>query len=149
MVQRLALASKPRGPVGHHALALRRPDLAAQVGLGAGAELAVAALGYVERDHVVAGRDGRDAVADALDNPGALVPEDRREDALGVVAVERVRVRVADARGVQPDPNLGILGNKYALITKLPHLALWTQETMAFYYFLRLFMTFYGFLRLL
>lgn len=44
------------------------------------------------------GLDVRDAVADALDDAAALVAEHDREQALGVVAVERVRVGVAHAR---------------------------------------------------
>lgn len=42
--ERLALAGEPRGAVGHDALTLRGPDLAAQVGLARLAELALLAF---------------------------------------------------------------------------------------------------------
>mmetsp|Transcript_908 Transcript_908/g.2866 ORF Transcript_908/g.2866 Transcript_908/m.2866 type:complete len:492 (-) Transcript_908:40-1515(-) len=85
------------GAVGHHAAALRRADLGAQVGAARVAELAVAALGDVEADDLVAHRHARHALADALHRAGALVAQDAGERALGVVPSARVFVRVADA----------------------------------------------------
>ncbi len=49
----------------------------AEVGLAGAAELALAALGCVERDHVVARLQRGDAGAHLLDDGAALVPEDR------------------------------------------------------------------------
>lgn len=45
MKQVLAFALKSRGSVGHHSLALRGSDLAAEIGLARFAELAFLALG--------------------------------------------------------------------------------------------------------
>src|SRR5690606_8234128 len=54
VVDRLAVVGEARGAVGHHALALGGAHGHAQVGVAALAEQALAALGGVERDHVVA-----------------------------------------------------------------------------------------------
>ncbi|KAG1248519.1 hypothetical protein G6F68_013765 [Rhizopus microsporus] len=54
VVQRLAVVAEAAGAVGHHALALGGAHLLAEVGLAGQAELALAALGRVERDDVVA-----------------------------------------------------------------------------------------------
>lgn len=50
------------------------------------------------------------ALPDRLDNPAPLVPQDDGERALGVLARERVVVRVADARPQDLDPHLARLG---------------------------------------
>ena len=70
---------------------------------------ALAALGREERDDVVAGRDRRDAVADALDDACALVAEHGRRVAGGVGAGGGVEIRVADAAGDEPDERLSRL----------------------------------------
>ena len=67
---------------------------------------ALPALGSEERDHVVAGRDERDAVTDALDDAGSLVPEHARRVAGRVGAGGGVEVGVADAAGGEPDEHL-------------------------------------------
>lgn len=90
----LALALEARGAVGHDALALGCADLAAEVGLAGLAELALLALGGVEGDDVVAGLHVGDALADGLDDAGALVAEDDGEGALGVLAGEGVGICV-------------------------------------------------------
>jgi hypothetical protein len=55
---------------------------------------------------VVAGAKSGDARADLAHDARALVAEDRREQALGVVAREREPVGVADARGLDLDEDL-------------------------------------------
>ena len=70
------------------------------------AVLALAALGRVERDHVVARLDRLHARPDLDHDARALVAEDRREQALGVGAGERVRVGVADAGRLDLDQHL-------------------------------------------
>lgn len=92
MVERLALAGEARGAVGHDALALGSADGAAEVGLSALAELALAALGGVEGDDVVADLDIVDVGADRLDDTTALVAEDDGEGTLGVLAGQGVVV---------------------------------------------------------
>ncbi len=89
--------------VGHHALALRRPDALAQICLAAQAKLALPAFGRVERDDMVALAQGAHAGADVDDDAGALVAEDRRKDAFRVGARERVVVGVANAGGLDFD----------------------------------------------
>ena len=64
-----------RGSVWHDALALRRADLRAEIRLRGPAELAFAALGGVERDHVVPDLDRRDAFSNAFNDARSLVTE--------------------------------------------------------------------------
>lgn len=82
----LALAGEAGRAVGQDALTLRGADLRANIGPGMLAEFACLALRNVQRNDVVAGREVGDAVADALDNAGALVAQHHREDALGVTS---------------------------------------------------------------
>src|SRR5690606_32519498 len=88
---------EPRRAVGHHALTLRDADLLAEIGLAGLAELALAAFGRVERDHVIADLDARDPGADLLDDSTAFMAENDRKRALGVVAGQRERIRVTHA----------------------------------------------------
>ena len=97
VIDRLALVAEARGAVRHQALALRGADRGAEIGLLAQAAFALAAFRRVERDDVIAGLHGGDARADLADDAGALMAEDRGEDAFAVEAVERVGVGVADA----------------------------------------------------
>ena len=83
---RLAAKGEPAGPVGHHAPALGLADGLAQVGLAGRAVLALPALGRVQGDHVVAGLDRRHVAADIDDHARALVPQDGREHAFGIIA---------------------------------------------------------------
>ena len=59
---------------------------------------------------MVAHRQGRDALADGLDDPGALVPEHRGRVARRVDARGRVEVGVADPAGGQADERLAGAG---------------------------------------
>ena len=61
------------------------------------AHLAHATVGTPRKDDVVAHLRRRDALANRLDDAGALVPEDEREATVTPVAFEDVPVRVADA----------------------------------------------------
>jgi len=54
VVDLLTLAREARRAVRHQALTLRQSDLGAEVGLVRAAELALSALGDVQRDHVIA-----------------------------------------------------------------------------------------------
>ena len=103
---RLAVEREAARAVGHQALALGRADLLAEVGLARQAELALPAFGRVERDDVVVLGQRRHARADVDDDARALVAEDRREQALGVVAREREPVGVADAGRLDLDQHL-------------------------------------------
>jgi hypothetical protein len=105
----LAVHAEAAGGVGHQALALRAADELAQVGLAAQAELALAALGRVERNDVVALLERGHAGADVDHDARAFVAEDGREDAFRVGAGERVVVGVADAGGLDLDQHLAEL----------------------------------------
>jgi hypothetical protein len=67
---------------------------------------ALAALGREQRHDVIAGRDGRDALADGLDDPRALVAQDGRRVARRVAPRGGVDVGVAHAAGDEPDQHL-------------------------------------------
>src|SRR5260221_7629824 len=96
----LAVQAEARGAVGHEALALCGADALAQVSLARKAELALPALGCVERDHVIARLQRGHARADFHHHARALVAEDRREESFGIGAGEREVVGVADAGGL-------------------------------------------------
>mmetsp|Transcript_5863 Transcript_5863/g.24238 ORF Transcript_5863/g.24238 Transcript_5863/m.24238 type:complete len:407 (+) Transcript_5863:165-1385(+) len=102
------------GPVGHDALALRAPDGGAEVGLGARAKDArgPVALRGVARDDVIAGRHRRHAGADGFDNRASLVAQNAREEALGVLPLERVHIRVAERVGHHLDADLAGFGRR-------------------------------------
>jgi len=102
----LAASPEARCAIGHDTLALGGADLAAQVGLARLAELALAALRRVESNNMVANLDVGDTLADRLDDASALVSQNDREGALGILARERVCVCVADASVVDLDADL-------------------------------------------
>src|SRR3546814_16464746 len=98
VVQRLAFVREATAAVGHHALALGRAHRDAEVGLAGPAELALAAFGGVQRDHVVAGRDAGHALAHFHHHARPLVAQHPREQStderrVGKVCVSRRRSR--------------------------------------------------------
>src|SRR5687768_1374396 len=97
MEQGLSVQREPAGAVRHDALALRRPDRGAQVGLARQARLACPALGRVERDDVVAFPERGHARPDVDHDARALVSEDGRKQPFGVAARARELVGVAYA----------------------------------------------------
>lgn len=80
----LALAGEAGGLIRHETAALGGANGLAEIGLAAGAELALAALGGVKRDDVVAWGNLGNALTDGLNNTASLVAQDRREETLGV-----------------------------------------------------------------
>ena len=110
VADRLAVARQPGRAVGQVALVLLLADGQAEVRARAQAVLALAALGREERDHRVADRDVLDALADRLDDPGALVAEHGGRVAGRVGAGGGVEVGVADAAGHEPHQHLARLG---------------------------------------
>ena len=110
VMERLAAERKAAGAIGHQALALRRADRRAEVGLARQARLALPALGRVERNHVIALLERRHAGADVDHDARALVAEDRRKEALRIRAGARVFVGVADAGRLDLDQHLARLG---------------------------------------
>src|SRR2546426_3894216 len=77
-------ASPFSSPSGMRPPVLGGQERAAQVRPAREAELALAALGDVERDHVVAGPETGHAGPDLLDHAAALMAEHGREEARGV-----------------------------------------------------------------
>lgn len=115
VVQRLpsAHALEARRAVRHHALALRRPDGAAQVrALGArcAAVDALAALRRVHGDDVVARLHSGDSLAHTLYDAAALVAQDAREETLAVETAVSVQIRMAHRRVSDAHANLPSLG---------------------------------------
>ena len=106
MAQRLAVAEEARRAVGQVAGVLLVADRDAAVRPRAQAVDALAALGREQRDHVVARLHERHALADRLDDAGALVPEHARRVAGRVGARGGVHVGVADAARGQADERL-------------------------------------------
>lgn len=75
------------------------------------AELALLALGGIESDNMVAGFDVGNALADRLDDTGALMAEDNGESTLGVLPGEGVGVGVANTSVVDLDTDfMGLRG---------------------------------------
>ena len=97
--------------VRHHAPPLGLADGLAVVGLPARAVGALAALGGVEGDDVVARLQALDARADVDDDACALVPEDGGEEPFGVGAGQRELVGVAHAGGLDLDEDLAGAGS--------------------------------------
>src|ERR1035437_5207794 len=94
---RLALVAEAGGAVGHQALALRRPNGGAEVGLAAETAFALAAFGSVERNHMIAGLHRSYACSHFTNNLGPFMAEDRWKDSFAVETIQRVSVGVTDA----------------------------------------------------
>ncbi|KAG0776271.1 hypothetical protein G6F22_012693 [Rhizopus arrhizus] len=95
VVQRLAVVAEAAGAVGHHALALGGAHGHAQVGLAALAEQALATLGGVQRNHVVARLDAGHALAHLHHDARAFMAQHHREQAFRIVAGQGERIGVA------------------------------------------------------
>jgi hypothetical protein len=80
----LADEREARRSVRHHTGSLRRTNFTAEIGLLREAVHALTALRDVERDHIIAYRETRHAVADRLDDSAAFVTENDRKSA-GVI----------------------------------------------------------------
>src|SRR5437867_3520257 len=106
MMQHAPTVREPARAVGHETLPLGGEQRAAQVRPARKAELALAALGDVERDHVVAGPKAHHTGPDLLDDAATLVAEHGGEEAARVATAHRVGVGVADAGRDQADQAL-------------------------------------------
>src|SRR6516164_3843440 len=96
MMDLAAAARETAGAIGHDALALRRADRHAQIGLAREAVFALPAFGRVERDDVVALCQARDTAPDIDDDAGTFVPQDRRKKPLRIGAGQRELVGMTD-----------------------------------------------------
>ena len=106
MPQWLTVPREAGGSVGKVAEALLVADRDATVRAIAEAVDALSALGGEQRDDVIAARDERDAVADALDDTRAFVAEHAGGISRRIGAGGGVEVGVADAAGGEPHENL-------------------------------------------
>src|SRR5476649_1518686 len=84
MEQRLAADREARRGIRHQAAALCRADGLAQISLARQAELALAALGRIERNDVIALPQRTHARADIDHNTRAFMPKNGREDAFRI-----------------------------------------------------------------
>jgi hypothetical protein len=107
----LSLASETRSSVGHESLTLSNSDDAAEVGLARFAEFAVAALGHIQGDYVVAWSDASDSLANALNDARSFVTKNDGEDGLGVFTGEQMSVRVTKGCVDDSDAHFALLGS--------------------------------------
>jgi len=94
------------GAIRHETLALCSADLDAEVGLGAGAELALTTLRGVRRDNSITDLNVSNALTDGLNDTCTFVTKDAWEDTLRVVAHESVTIGVADTSVEDTDADL-------------------------------------------
>ena len=98
MENRLALIAEPACAIWHQALALRRTDRGAQVGLTRQAAFALPTFRSVQRNDMVARAYTGHASTDFAHNPCALMTQHRRKNALAVKTIQRIRIGMANAR---------------------------------------------------
>ena len=108
VVKRLALVRKARRAVGHHALALGCAHRDAQVGLAGLAEQALAALGGVEGDDMIAGLDAGHTFTHLDDDARAFMAQHDREQTFRVIARQGEGIGMADAGVRDPDEHLAL-----------------------------------------
>ena len=109
MQDTFAIQRKAAGSVGHEPTALGLAHPTTQVRLARQAELALAALGGVERNDVVADGQGANSRADLFDDSGALVAQHGRKETLGIAPAEGIRIGVTDTGRRQTDEALPFL----------------------------------------
>ncbi len=103
MQHRLALIGKAAGAIRHQALALGFPDRLAEIGFRIKAIIAFAALGRVERNHMIADGERGDALAHFHNNARAFMSQNDRKETLGIITGQSERIRVANARRLHLD----------------------------------------------
>ncbi len=99
VVQQFAVQGKAAGAVRHQALALGGAHRLAQIGLAAEAEFALATLGGIERNHMVAGFQAGHTFAHFLHDTGALMAENGGKDPFRIFTGQGVGIGVANAGG--------------------------------------------------
>ena len=110
MVNGFALVGKPRGAIGHQALALRDADFLAQVGLWIEAIFAFAAFRRVERDDMVALLERGHPLANFHHNACALMAHDGGKQPFRISAGNGELIGVANTRCLDFHQNLALLG---------------------------------------
>jgi hypothetical protein len=106
VVNHVAVHGEAAGAVRHHAFSLGLADGGAEIGLARQARFALAAFRRVKGNHVVAFLDRRHARCHIYDDARTFVPENHREEPLGVGAGARELIGVAHAGGFDFDQHL-------------------------------------------
>ncbi len=110
MEDRFAVDRKTARAIGHEALALSRTNRLAEIGLARRAVAALATLGSVERNDVVAFLKTSYARADIDNHACTFVPQDCGKDAFWIVARKREGIGVADTSRFDFDQDFALLG---------------------------------------
>ena len=97
VINRFAVIGKTGGAVRHQPFALGGAHRLTEIGFTRLTELALAAFGGIQRDHVVARLKAGDALAHFHDNPAAFMAQYRRENTFRIVAGEGEGIGVAHA----------------------------------------------------
>ncbi|KNX41050.1 hypothetical protein ROTO_23510 [Roseovarius tolerans] len=97
---------EPRRPIRQQALALRRADRLAEVGLGMQAIVAFAAFGRIERNDVITHLEARHPLADLNDDTGPLMAQNGRENPFRVIARAGELVGMTQPRRLDLHQNL-------------------------------------------
>ena len=95
MIERLTVIRKTAGAVRHHAFALGFADGNTEVGFTGGTEITLAALGGVQRDHMVARFHTGHALTDLNHHPGTFMAEHHREQTFRIITGKRVGIGMA------------------------------------------------------
>src|SRR5690606_31982889 len=97
VVNGLPVIRETRGAVGHEAFTLGSTNRHTQVGFAGFAEQALATLGGVQRDDMVAGLDAGYPLANLYNNARAFVTQHGGENTFGIVTRQRESVGMAHA----------------------------------------------------
>lgn len=120
---RLAFVCEARLPVVcHNALASEGTHRGAKIDVRSLAELAGSTVSLIAWDDMVSRVKFLDALTDTLDYTRSLMAKDAREEALGVVTVQRVRVRVAKRYRHMLDTHLPLLRWRHLDLQELKRL---------------------------
>lgn len=93
--QLLAVAAESGCSVGHHTATLSQANLLAEVGLLVQAELALFALGSVQRNDVISSFEGGDTFSHRFDDSGSFVAQNAGEQAFRIDSRKCVSVGMA------------------------------------------------------
>ena len=110
MIELIASYRKATGAVWHHALSLGRSYGTTEIGLARQTKFALATLGRVQGDHVIARLNRSHAVAHSQYDSGTLVSHDGREESFGILSGQRKGIRVAYPGSLDFHHNLPGLG---------------------------------------
>ena len=94
----LAILVEAAGAVGHQPLALGFTDFPAKVGFARQAEFALAALGGIEGNNMIADGNAGNAFTNRLYNSAAFMAKDYRKVDLGILPREGECIGVASPR---------------------------------------------------